>query len=48
MALTPKLIVGATDRDSIISLSLLFVVGGFLLSRVRVEEGVETARRFDA
>ncbi len=48
MALTPKLIVGATDRDSIISLSVLFVVGGFLLSRVSVEEGVETARRFDA
>jgi UMF1 family MFS transporter len=48
MALTPKLIGGAADRDSIISLSLLFVVGGFLLTRVSVEEGVETARRFDA
>ena len=48
MALTPKLIAGATDRDSIISLAVLFVVGGFLLSRVNVEAGVETARRFDA
>jgi len=48
MALTPKLIGGATDRDSIISLAVLFVVGGFLLTRVNVEEGVETARRFDA
>jgi hypothetical protein len=25
----------------------LFLVGGFLLSRVRVAEGVEAARRFD-
>jgi UMF1 family MFS transporter len=47
MGLTPKLIPGATERDGIVSLSLLFLVGGFLLSRVHVEEGVETARRFD-
>jgi UMF1 family MFS transporter len=47
IAFTPKLIPGATERDGIISLSLLFVVGGYLLSRVRVDEGVEMARRFD-
>jgi len=44
---TPKLIPGATERDGIISLALLFLVGGFLLSRVRVEEGIEAARRFN-
>ncbi len=47
IAFTPKLIPGATERDGIISLSILFVIGGFLLSRVRVEEGVEAARRLD-
>ena len=47
IAFTPKLIPGATERDGIISLSLLFLVGGFLLSRVRVEEGVRAAQRFD-
>jgi UMF1 family MFS transporter len=48
IAFTPKLIPGASERDGIISLSILFLVGGFLLSRVRVAEGVEVARRFDA
>jgi UMF1 family MFS transporter len=48
IAFTPRLIPGATERDGIISLSLLFLVGGFLLSRVRVEEGVEAARRSDS
>lgn len=47
IAFTPKLIPGATGRDGIISLAILFVVGGFLLSRVRVEEGIAAARRFD-
>jgi UMF1 family MFS transporter len=47
MAFTPMVIPGATDRDGILSLTLLFLVGGFLLSRVRVDEGVEAARRFD-
>jgi len=41
------LIPGATERDGIVSLTLLFVVGGFLLSRVRVADGIEAARRFD-
>ncbi len=45
IAFTPKLIPGATDRDGILSLTLLFIVGGLLLSRVNVEEGVEAARR---
>ena len=47
MAFTPRLIPGASERDGILSLTLLFLVGGFLLSRVRVAEGVEAARRFD-
>ncbi len=47
MAFTPMVIPGATDRDGILSLTLLFLVGGFLLSRVRVAEGIEAARRFD-
>ena len=45
IAFTPKMIPGATDRDSILSLTLLFLIGGFLLSRVRVEEGVKAARQ---
>ena len=48
IAFTPMVIPGATDRDGILSLTLLFLIGGFLLSRVRVAEGVEAARRFDA
>ncbi len=48
IAFTPKLIPGATERDGIISLSILFLVGGFLLSRVRVEDGMQAAQRFDA
>ena len=47
IAFTPALIPGATERDGIISLTLLFLVGGLLLGQVRVEEGVEAARRFD-
>jgi UMF1 family MFS transporter len=47
IAFTPKLIPGATERDGIFSLSFLFLLGGFLLSRVRVEEGVAIARRVD-
>jgi len=47
IAFTPKVIPGATDRDGINSLSVLFVVGGLLLSRVRVEEGVRAAQRFE-
>lgn len=47
IAFTPMVIPGADERDGILSLTLLFLVGGFLLSRVRVAEGIETARRFD-
>ncbi|MEM7435736.1 MAG: MFS transporter [Myxococcota bacterium] len=47
IAFTPILVPGATERDGILSLSLLFVVGGLLLSRVDVDEGVATAARFD-
>ncbi len=47
IAFTPKLIPGASERDGIFSLSILFLLGGFLLSRVRVAEGIEAAQRFD-
>ena len=47
IAFTPLLIPGASERDGIFSLTLLFLVGGFLLSRVRVAEGIEAARAFD-
>ena len=47
IAFTPKLIPGASDRDGILSLTLLFLVGGFLLSRVQVAEGIEAARLSD-
>jgi hypothetical protein len=38
----------APERDGIISLSFLFLVGAYLLSRVRVDEGVRAARRIAA
>jgi len=47
IAFTPMLIPGASERSGILSLTLLFLIGGFLLSRVRVADGVEAARRFD-
>lgn len=47
IAFTPMVVPGATDRDGILSLSILFLVGGYLLSRVQVAEGIEAARRFD-
>ncbi len=48
IAFTPMVIPGADERDGILSLALLFLLGGFLLSRVRVAEGIEAARQFDA
>jgi UMF1 family MFS transporter len=47
IAFTPKLIPGASDRDGILSLGILFLLGGFLLSRVRVEAGMEAAQRYE-
>jgi UMF1 family MFS transporter len=47
IAFTPMVVPGATDRDGILSLTVLFLFGGFLLSRVQVAEGIEAARRFD-
>lgn len=47
IAFTPVLIPVAAERDGILALTVLFVIGGFLLSRVRVAEGMEMARRFD-
>jgi UMF1 family MFS transporter len=37
-----------TSRLSIISLVVFFVVGGFLLTRVDVDEGIRVARAMDA
>jgi UMF1 family MFS transporter len=37
IAFTPLLIPATSERDGILSLTLLFLAGGFLLSRVRVE-----------
>jgi len=40
-------VLGATERDSILALSILFVVGGFLLWRVNVEAGSRAAAELD-
>lgn len=44
MALTPLMMRDATERDSILAVSLLFLVGGFLLFRVNVPAGAEAVR----
>lgn len=43
MAWTPLLIAGADERDSILSLNLLFFAGGYLLWRVDVDAGARAA-----
>lgn len=43
MAFTPLVVRGATERESILAVSLLFLVGGVLLSRVNVQAGAEAA-----
>ena len=48
MALTPLVIAGADTRDSIMSLSLLFVVGAAFLWRVDPEAGARLADELDA
>lgn len=48
MGLTPVLIPGATTRDSILSLALLFVLGGALLWRVDPAAGARLADELDA
>ncbi|MEM1411652.1 MAG: MFS transporter [Pseudomonadota bacterium] len=48
MAGVPLLIAGADERDSILSLGLLFIVGGFLLWRVDVEAGERAADALEA
>ncbi len=47
IAFTPVLIRDATERDGIVSLTVLFFLGGLLLSCVNVSEGIDAARRFD-
>lgn len=44
LAATPHIIPGADERDSILSLLLLFVIGGSLLWKVNVAEGIRAAR----
>ena len=38
------IIPGFTERDSILSLLLLFIVGGFLIARLDLDEGIKVAR----
>jgi UMF1 family MFS transporter len=47
MALTPVVIGGATERDSIMAVSILFLAGGALLWRVNVEAGEAAAKLLD-
>ena len=47
MTLVVIIIPGATERDSILALLLLFGVGGFLVWRVDIERGMSTAARHD-
>jgi len=47
MAAVPVVIGGADERDSILALSILFVVGGFLLWKVDPEEGARAAQEMD-
>ena len=43
MAMVPLVLSGASERDSILVLLLLFAVGGMLLARVNVARGTEIA-----
>ena len=47
MAMVPVVFAGSSERDSILVLILLFVVGGYLLSRVNIDEGIEAARAME-
>lgn len=47
MAAIPIVIRGADERDSILALPLLFIVGGLLLWKVDVEKGAMAAKAFD-
>jgi UMF1 family MFS transporter len=47
MGMTPLLVAGADSRDSILSLSVLFIVGGALLWRVDPESGARLAEALD-
>ena len=47
MAAVPLAIAGADERDSILALLLLFAVGGWLLWKVNVAEGVREARELE-
>jgi UMF1 family MFS transporter len=45
LAITPVVVPGAGPRDAILSLSILFVVGGWLLWRVDPSAGRRAATR---
>jgi UMF1 family MFS transporter len=47
MAAVPIVLAGTDERDGILSLSLLFIIGGFLLWKVDVNKGVKEARAMD-
>ena len=45
MTLVPFVIAGATARDSILALSVLFIGGGYLLFRVDTKAGAAAAQQ---
>ncbi len=47
MVVTPMVISGTNERDSILSLLLLFVIGGVLLWKVNVEEGMRAVQKLE-
>ncbi len=48
MAAVPILFAGSDARDSILVLVILFVAGGYLLTRVDVADGTRSARKIDS
>ena len=47
MAMVPVMIAGASERDAILVLIILFVGGGILLFRVDTEAGVMAAKEME-
>ncbi|MGI9318295.1 MAG: MFS transporter [bacterium] len=47
MAMVPVMIAGADERDAILVLIVLFVVGGLFLSRVDTQAGIAAAREME-
>jgi UMF1 family MFS transporter len=47
IALTPLMIRGATERDGILAVSVLFLIGGLLLAHVNVEAGAQGVEQME-